>query len=127
MSNPLVLLTRFPSTIEAEMFKNILAEHGIESALFDYYETLAHGTLGGIAQVRLMVKAEDLETAIEVYQGYSAEATPSRFAKYDLEEVAYEREKATHQERNKRIQRYGLLVLGLMLFGAILYGLLLYL
>jgi hypothetical protein len=57
----LVELARFYNSFEAGLARSVLAEHGIDSVLFDTEMTWEG--MGGIIPIRLMVLDEDLDEA----------------------------------------------------------------
>jgi hypothetical protein len=57
----LVELARFYNSFEAGLARSVLAEHGLDSILFD--TEMSWEGLGGIIPIRLMVDESDLDDA----------------------------------------------------------------
>lgn len=57
----LVDLARYYNSFDAGLARSVLAEHGIDSALFDFNVGAEGGIVG--AMIRLMVDDEDLDEA----------------------------------------------------------------
>ena len=57
----LVLLAKYYNSFESGLARSVLAEHGVESWVFD--NEMSWEGLGGIIPTRLMVDEDDLEEA----------------------------------------------------------------
>jgi len=68
----LVLLERYYNSLDAGLARSILAEHGIDSVLFD--TEMSWEGLGGIIPIRLMVLAEDEVEAAAILSAERREA-----------------------------------------------------
>lgn len=62
----LVELKRFHNSFEAGLARSVLAEHGIDSVLFD--TEMSWEGLGGIIPIRLMVLDEEEEEARRILE-----------------------------------------------------------